>query len=136
MGSHSPDASRPKLQQTMAAPTRISASMASRNAVEPLERVRQRQLESIAAEEKAYRVALGLFASLASRYYRHLLTPQAALEYLHRQEHRGTPATTRKPCLAHTAVRENRRKQQQHHTASMDGPRCVSGGPLLLLPSS
>ncbi|PBJ78210.1 hypothetical protein BCY84_05087 [Trypanosoma cruzi cruzi] len=90
MGSHSPDASRPKLQQTMAAPTRISASMASRNAVEPLERVRQRQLESIAAEEKAYRVALGLFASLASRYYRHLLTPQAALEYLHRQEH-GAP---------------------------------------------
>ncbi|EKF99448.1 hypothetical protein TCSYLVIO_009632, partial [Trypanosoma cruzi] len=52
MGSHSPDASRPKLQQTMAAPTRISASMASRNAVEPLERVRQRQLESIAAEER------------------------------------------------------------------------------------
>ncbi|EKF39560.1 hypothetical protein MOQ_000210, partial [Trypanosoma cruzi marinkellei] len=90
LGSHSPDVTRPKPQQTMTEPTRMSASVASRNAMDPLERVRQRQLEKIAAEERAYRVALGLFASLASRYYRHLLTPQAALEYLHRQEH-GAP---------------------------------------------
>ncbi|KEG09476.1 hypothetical protein DQ04_05151010 [Trypanosoma grayi] len=60
-----------------------------RNTVSLWDRVRQRQLESTAAEESAYHAALGLFASLASRYYRHLLTPQAALKYLQQQQRVG-----------------------------------------------
>ncbi|ORC88821.1 uncharacterized protein TM35_000152520 [Trypanosoma theileri] len=61
------------------------------NMHELLRRVRYSQMETSAAEEKVYHAALDLFAALASRYYRHILTPQAAVEYLKRHEHKGWP---------------------------------------------
>ncbi|RNF20037.1 uncharacterized protein Tco025E_03927 [Trypanosoma conorhini] len=94
-GSQSSGLSRQQPRRAMEGHRHMFSASVGGNAMDPLEHVRQRQLESIAAEKTAYRAALGLFASLASRYYRRLLTPRAALEYLHRQQHSGVPPRRR-----------------------------------------
>ncbi|RNE99605.1 hypothetical protein TraAM80_08073 [Trypanosoma rangeli] len=106
---HSVDISRQQPPQAMEEPGRMSPAVVGRNPMDPLERVRQRQLQSIAAEETAYRAALSLFASLASRYYRHFLTPRVALEYLHRLQHGGAPRRQRitSPTFTHFSGRRS-----------------------------
>ncbi|ESL09472.1 hypothetical protein TRSC58_02805 [Trypanosoma rangeli SC58] len=106
---HSVDISRQLPRQAMEELGHMSPAVVGRNPMDPLECVRQRQLESITAEETAYRAAFGLFASLASRYYRHLLTPRAALEYLHRQQH-GEASRRRRitsPTFTHLSERRS-----------------------------